>query len=149
MREVMVIVRDRGSSASPKAIQCPKNVYNLLSRRAHRLDREHFWVIHLDARGVMLSMETCSIGTASASLVHPREAMKSGILVGACGLILCHNHPSGDSTPSLDDIETTKRLVKAGAIVGLPILDHVVIGRDSYVSIKERRPEIFDTRGYS
>jgi DNA repair protein RadC len=145
VKEVRVIVvRDRASRSSQKAIQGPKDVYHLLARRARQLDREHFWVVHLDAKNTILSLETVSVGTVSASLVHPREALKSAILVGASAVILVHNHPSGNANPSPEDTQTTKRLVKAGMIMGIPVVDHLILdGRGSYVSLKERMPGLF------
>lgn len=148
MKEVRVtVVRERAPKVSPKAIEGPKDIYSLLARRARKLDREHFWVVHLDARNVPLSLETVSIGTATASLVHPREAMKSAILVGASGVVLVHNHPSGNAEPSPEDVQTTKRMVKAGEIIGIPTVDHVILdGRGSFVSMKERNPGLFGAR---
>lgn len=151
MNEVRVIVvRERASKAATQAVDGPKEAYALLARRACRLDREHFFVVHLDARSNPLSVETVSIGTASASLVHPRECFKAAILVGASAIVLAHNHPSGNADPSPEDLQTTRRLVRAGNIMGIAVLDHLILdGRGSFVSLKERKPDLFDGRGLS
>lgn len=149
MKEIRVIVvRERASKAAAKAIDGPKEAVALLACKARQLDREHFWVVHLNARSLPLSLETVSIGTASASLVHPRECFKAAILVGASAVILAHNHPSGDASPSPEDMQTTRRMVRAGQLLGIPVLDHVILGgQGSFVSLKERKPELFDARG--
>lgn len=147
MNEIRIsVVRERPGRYSRRSVANPADAYALLADRAKRLDREHFWRIDLDARSHVLSVETVSIGTASSSLVHPRETLKGSIVVGACAMILAHNHPSGDATPSPDDMETTRRLVKAGALVGIPVLDHVILGHGSFVSLKDRCPHLFDGR---
>jgi DNA repair protein RadC len=101
------------------------------------LDREHFWRIDLDARSKVLGYETVSIGTISASLVHPRELFKGAILNNAAAIIIAHNHPSQDTTPSAEDKEVTRRIQKAGEILGIPLLDHMVLTDDRFHSFKE------------
>jgi len=102
------------------------------------LDREHFVVLALDARNRPIGANTVSIGSLSASLVHPREIFKFAILANASSLILAHNHPSGDTAPSRDDIELTRRLVDAGTLIGIEVLDHLVIGGEEFFSLKEK-----------
>lgn len=100
--------------------------------------REHLAVILLDARSNVLGVMVVSIGTLSASLVHPREVFQPAILANAAAIIVAHNHPSSDPSPSKEDKETTRRLVKAGELLGIPLLDHVIIGGpDSSFSFKE------------
>ncbi len=82
--------------------------------------------------------EIVSIGTLNASIVHPREVFRPAILHASNSVIVVHNHPSGDPTPSNDDIELTKRLAEAGKILGIELLDHVIVGNGSYISLKER-----------
>lgn len=145
MREIrVVVVRDRKGSLSAPAIRGPVDACKLLADKARGIDREHFWVIHVSARNVPISVETVSIGTLSASLVHPREVFKGAIVSGAAGIILGHNHPSSDMEPSSEDIAVTRRLVRVGAIVGIPVLDHIVLdGLGNYLSLKDRRSDLF------
>jgi DNA repair protein RadC len=100
--------------------------------------REHFVAFLLDARNRVLARETISIGTLSASLVHPREVFGPAIECRAASVIVVHNHPSGDPEPSADDLALTRRLVQAGTLIGIEVLDHLVIGYGSYVSLKSR-----------
>jgi len=100
-------------------------------------DREHFVMIAVDARNKPIAVNLVSMGTLTASLVHPREVFKPAILAGAAGVIVAHNHPSGDTRPSHEDREATKRLERAGRILGIPLLDHVIIAEDSHYSFRE------------
>jgi DNA repair protein RadC len=100
-------------------------------------DREKFICIHLNVRNQIISFEIVSTGSLTSSIVHPREVFKAAILANAAGLVFMHNHPSGDPNPSLDDIEITKRLVKAGNLLGIEILDHVIVGRDGFYSFRQ------------
>ncbi len=115
----------------------PKEVFDLLSPKLSNLDREHFVALLLDNRQRLLEVKTISIGSLDASIVHPRELFKSCVRRSAAGIILVHNHPSGDPRPSLEDKIVTERLIKAGRLLGIHILDHVVIGEDSFYSMQE------------
>jgi len=121
-------------------ISHPENAYNLsfLRKEFDLADREKFIVLHLNAKNAIISYEVVSIGTLNASLVHPREVFKAAILANAGSVILCHNHPSGDTEPSTDDLVLTKRLVESGKILGIEVLDHVVFGEGNFMSLKER-----------
>lgn len=101
-------------------------------------DREKFMCIHLNIKHVVLSYEIISIGSLNSSVVHPRETLKGAILSNAAAIILAHNHPSSDVEPSPEDIAVTKRLVDAGNILGIQILDHLIFGGNGFVSLKER-----------
>jgi DNA repair protein RadC len=101
-------------------------------------DRECFVVAYLDRKGKLNALCTISIGTLTCSLVHPREVFKPAILTSSASIILIHNHPSGDSTPSQEDINITQRLIKAGEILGIEVLDHIIIGVDNYTSLKAK-----------
>ncbi len=128
----------RESRARPRyVISTSKDAYELLKDMA-RLDREHFVVVAMDVKGLVLGVETVSIGTVSASLVHPREVMKGCILANAAKFMVAHQHPSGDPEPSDEDILVTKRLADAGQLLGIPLIDHLIIGGDSFVSLKAR-----------
>jgi DNA repair protein RadC len=100
-------------------------------------DREAFLVAHLNAKHKLISMEVVAVGTINATLVHPREVFKGAVLANAVSVCLVHNHPSGDPTPSADDIALTKQLLEAGEILGIRVLDHLVLGYDRSVSLRE------------
>lgn len=109
------------------------------SAPAERLDREHFVVVLVNTKNCLVGVSTISIGTLNSSLVHPRELFKPAILAGAAAVILCHNHPSGDPTPSAEDVALTQRLREAGRLLGIEALDHVILGEAGrYVSLRER-----------
>ena len=121
-----------------KTIKGPADVLGWVQEEVYS-DREAFVVLHLNARNVALRKETISVGTLNASLVHPREVFKSAVKENAAALILIHNHPSGDLTPSKDDQELTGRIVKAGEIMGIDVLDHVIVAPGGgWLSMKER-----------
>lgn len=101
-------------------------------------DKEHFWVIGLNTKNKVLFVDLCSLGTLDQSLVHPREVFRLAISKGVARIIIGHNHPSGDPEPSSNDIALTKRLSDASNILGIRLLDHVIIGNDSHVSLNER-----------
>lgn len=96
----------------------------------HDQEKEHFWVVALTTRNTIKNIELVSLGTLNESLVHPREVFRLAIMQGANSIILCHNHPSGDSTPSEDDHKITQRLVEAGKLLGIKVLDHIIIGNN-------------------
>ena len=100
--------------------------------------KEHFAVMLLNTKNHVLSVHVVSIGSLSASIVHPREVFREAIQNAAASVILLHNHPSGDPSPSREDILVTERLVKAGKIMDIPVLDHIIIGDDKYISLKEK-----------
>jgi DNA repair protein RadC len=117
-------------------ISSPADVDGLLRGRIADLDRENFVAVLLNTKNEVIEFPTISVGTLSASLVHPREVFKPAIRASAAGVILAHNHPSGKVEPSREDREVTRRLVSASEIVGIEIQDHVILGRD-YFSMKE------------
>ena len=104
----------------------------------HEMAVENFIILSLNTKNKIAGMHTVSIGSLNASIVHPREVFKAAILNNASGIICLHNHPSGDPEPSKEDIEITKRLIEAGKILGIEVLDHVIIGEQRYLSMKER-----------
>lgn len=116
----------------------PRAVFEYLSPRMSHLDREQFHVVLLTAKNQVIDVECVSEGTLTAALVHPREVFKSAIRRSAHAVILAHNHPSGDPTPSREDRELTLRLVQAGKVIGIEVLDHLVIGQGRYTSFRER-----------
>lgn len=119
-------------------IKNPSDVHNLLKDKMRYYDREYFKAVFLNTKHHVIAVEIISIGSLDASLVHPRELFKSSIKKSAAAVILVHNHPSGDPSPSREDVEVTRRMIEAGEIIGIQVLDHLVIGKDSFVSLKER-----------
>lgn len=112
----------------------PEDVWRELADiREHR--KEHFVVFFLDARNQVTRRELVSMGTLNASIVHPREVFEPAIKYNAAQVIVAHNHPSGDTTPSTEDMEVTSRLQVAGNILGIELLDHVIVTKNSYKSI--------------
>lgn len=120
-----------------KTINSPQDVHNLLINMT-LLDREKFVVVMLNTKNHVIAVDTISVGNLNSSLVHPREVFKMAIKRSSCSLVLCHNHPSGDPTPSTQDLEITERLVEAGKLLGVPVVDHVILSSRGYVSLKER-----------
>ena len=100
--------------------------------------KEYFLVLLLNMKNQVLSLQTISVGSLSASIVHPREVFQAALRQSAAAVILIHNHPSGDPSPSQEDIAITDRLVQAGKLMDIPVLDHVVIGDNKYISLKEK-----------
>lgn len=118
-------------------IKTPKDVLNAVTN-IRRNKKENFVVLYLNARNQVIHKETISIGSLNASIVHPREVFQPAVSKLAASIILAHNHPSGDTTPSDDDIQLTKRMVKAGEIMGIEVLDHVVVSEKEYLSMKDK-----------
>ncbi|MCC5910060.1 MAG: DNA repair protein RadC [Clostridiaceae bacterium] len=124
---------------SPRKIASPEDSLNLLRQFLENKDREAFIVICLDTKNQPSCIHVCSIGTLNSSLVHPREIFKTAILSNAASIIVAHNHPSGDPTPSSEDVSITRRLKEAGSLLGIQLLDHIIIGEKTrYVSFKEK-----------
>jgi DNA repair protein RadC len=123
-----------GPPAAP--LETPRQVFEWARPYARR-EKEHFLVLQLNTRHVPKKLEVVSVGSLNASIVHPREVFRSAILEAAAALILVHNHPSGDPTPSRDDICTTDRLARVGEMVGIHVLDHVILAGESFFSFKE------------
>ncbi len=120
-------------------IESAKDIFDYVSNRLIDKDKEHFMVLHLDSKNRIIKDEIISIGTLNASLTHPREIFKSAIKESSNAIILVHNHPSGDPSPSRQDIEITEKLFEAGKLLGINVLDHVIVGKSEYYSFKEKR----------
>jgi len=128
----------------PQKITQPAEAARYLSRRIRDDAREHFVAIYLDGRHRPIADSVVSVGTASASLVHPREVFQPAIALGAVALLIGHNHPSGEVTPSAEDLDVTRRLSEAGRLLGVTLLDHIVWERNGgFHSIRESHPEDF------
>lgn len=119
-------------------IRSPTDVAHMLMSEMRYLDREHFKVVLLNIKNMVIDVVTVSVGTLNASLAHPRECFKEAVRQSAAAVIFVHNHPSGDPSPSPEDISLTRQLVEAGKLLSIEVLDHVIIGDGSFVSLKER-----------
>jgi len=127
----------RQSLGSQPVIKIPQDAARLVMGEMSYLDREHFKVMNLNTKNQVITIDTVSVGSLNASLVHPREVFKMPLKRSAASLILIHNHPSGDPSPSKEDINITRRLRDAGNLLGLEILDHIIIGQNNFLSMKE------------
>lgn len=101
--------------------------------------REHFVVFYLDTQNKLIERQIISVGTLNASLVHPREVFEPALSLHAASIIIAHNHPSGNLEPSREDLEVTERLVNAGKLLGIDIIDHVIVVKGRYMSFKQKR----------
>ncbi|CAH0346348.1 DNA repair protein RadC [Bacillus sp. CECT 9360] len=119
-------------------IRSPQDCANYCMEEMRFLSQEHFVCLYLNTKNQVLHRKTIFIGSLNASIVHPREVFKEAFRRSAASIICLHNHPSGDPTPSREDIEVTKRLAECGKIIGIDLLDHVIIGEQKYVSLKEK-----------
>jgi DNA repair protein RadC len=132
------LVKEGAIPVERKQIRSPVDVFNAVGEYLADADREYFLTLMLSTKNNITGVNVASIGTLNSSLVHPREVFKAAILANAASVVLVHVHPSGDPTPSAEDLEITKRLVEAGKIIGIEIIDHVVIGDGCWASLKER-----------
>ena len=119
-----------------RSIRSPEDALREVKRNLKGKKREHFLAILLDTRNQVISIAPISIGSLDSSVVHPREVFREALAASAASVIFVHNHPSGDPSPSEDDIKLTRRLVEAGNIMGVDVLDHVVVADSSFVSLK-------------
>lgn len=119
-------------------IKCPHDIGKLLMAEMSGFDKEYFRIVNLNTKNQVISVDTVSVGSLNASLVHPREVFKISLKRNAASIILVHNHPSGDTQPSQEDINITKRLCDAGDILGVEVLDHIIIGHNIFLSMKEK-----------
>lgn len=117
-------------------VRSPENVLNEVKSKLRGKKKEHFLTLSLDTRGRVIGVAPVSVGSLDSSLAHPREVFKEAISANAASVIFVHNHPSGDPQPSDDDIKMTRRLVEAGTIVGIEVLDHVIVADRAFVSLK-------------
>jgi DNA repair protein RadC len=132
------VVREKSFLYPERRITSPKDAYNLVKRFLVDVDREYFIVVCLDTKSQPTAINICHVGSLNASIVHPREVLKPAILSNSASIIVAHNHPSSDPTPSREDIEVTKRLSEAGKIIGIDLLDHIIVGIDRFISLKEK-----------
>jgi DNA repair protein RadC len=140
VRKIKIMAVKEPVNSERVVISKPEDVYNLKFLREELLlaDREKLICLHLNVRNMVISYEVVAVGTLTEAPSHPREVFKGALLANADSVILCHNHPSGDPQPSEDDILFTKRLKEAGDILGISLLDHLIFGDNSFVSLRYR-----------
>ncbi|MFC4776460.1 DNA repair protein RadC [Paenibacillus sp. GCM10023252] len=119
-------------------VRKPGDAADFIMEELRYLKKEHFVCLFLNTKNHIVARETLSVGTLNASLVHPREVFRAAIKNSSASIICAHNHPSGDPTPSPEDIALTRRLVEAGELVGIEVLDHLIIGDGRFISLKEQ-----------
>ena len=118
-------------------ISSPRDAYEILKPSFSHKETEHFGTITLNRKGFLINVHTISVGGVGRTAVTPKEVFKPAVRDLAEAVILFHNHPSGDPTPSREDVEITRRLIEAGKLLGIEVLDHIVVGREGFVSLKE------------
>ncbi|HWK24308.1 MAG TPA: DNA repair protein RadC [Ureibacillus sp.] len=119
-------------------IRSPQDAATFLMPEMSSLKQEHFVVLFLNVKNQVIHKQTIFIGSLNSSIVHPREIFREAVKRSAASIICSHNHPSGNATPSPEDIDVTKRLQEAGYIIGIEVIDHVIIGDHQYISLKEK-----------
>jgi DNA repair protein RadC len=138
MYEIRIVRERRPKYRTPRAVLDARAVAAAFREHFEPLDREQFVVLVLDGKNRIVGFNVVSVGSLTAALVHPREVFKAAVLSNAAALILAHNHPSGDPTPSTEDRALTSRLRQAGELLGIRVLDHVVLGDEGrFVSMAE------------
>ncbi len=133
----VTLVREGKMPTYESRIRSSASAHTVLQEYLADTDREHFVILMLDQKNQVIGINTVSIGSLSASVVHPREVFKPAILSNCASLILGHNHPSGDAQPSREDRAITQRLVESGKLLGIAILDHVIVGNERYFSFAD------------
>ena len=118
-------------------IKAPEDIYQSIYPKIREEKKEKFIILCLDSKNQVIHEQTVFIGSLDISIVHPREIFKTALLESSAAIVLVHNHPSGDPTPSKEDIEITKRLVDSGKLIGISILDHIIIGDGCFISLKQ------------
>lgn len=119
-------------------IRSPKDAASFLMADMTSLKQEHFVVLFLNIKNQVLHRQTIFVGSLNASIVHPREIFREAVRRSAASIVCAHNHPSGNPAPSPEDIAVTKRLMEAGSIVGIELLDHIIIGDHQFISLNEK-----------
>jgi DNA repair protein RadC len=127
----------RGRPDPRPVVDCARTAAGLVPAAVRSARKEHFLILCLNARRQLVHQETVSVGTLSASLVHPREVFSPAIAHASAAVVAVHNHPSGDPTPSSEDREVTRRLQRAGELLGIPLADHVVVSESGFFSFRE------------
>ena len=121
-----------------KPLKCPQDVAALLMEEMRYLKKEHMKLVLLNVKCNLISVEEISVGSLNASIVHPREVFNPAIRKSSASIIMVHNHPSGDPSPSSEDVSITARIAEAGKLIGIELVDHIIIGDGKYISMKEK-----------
>ncbi|UFS71758.1 DNA repair protein RadC [Geomonas sp. RF6] len=130
--ETLTVREPVGNYLNPRTrYTSPSQIYDTFSFLRQET-KEYFMAIHLDGKNRIAAIDIVSIGSLNQTIVHPREVYKTALLSSAAALILIHNHPTGDSTPSAEDIQVTRKLIEAGEILGIKVLDHIIVGDHHY-----------------
>ena len=130
------VKKEQSLQIEKDVIKKPEQVFEVVKNFLGEVDREHLIVIVLDVKNKINSISVASVGTLNSSIVHPREVFKTAILANGVSIILAHNHPSGDTSPSKDDINITTRIKECGLLMGIELLDHVILGDEKFISLK-------------
>jgi len=141
VREMKVSYRKRGETEG--RMDGPAVIAEAVRMIVGDDPREHVCVLYLDARLHRINVEVVGIGIINQALVHPREVFRTAIWLSACSIVVAHQHPTGDPEPSPDDITATRRLAKAGHLLGISVKDHVVVGAKTFTSLRETHPQLF------
>ena len=120
-------------------VRSSKDASVIFEKNLRGLNKEHFLIMMLNTKNYLIGVETVSIGSLNSSIVHPRELFQTAIRKSAAAIILAHNHPSGDATPSKEDIDVTTRIRNGGSLLGIDVIDHIIIGENCYYSFKEEK----------
>lgn len=137
-RYKVTLVREGSGVSEHKAIRSPEDIFAIMAQEYENAVVETAQMLALDTKNKIIGVFTISTGSLNASIIHPRDVFQRAILSNAAAVVLVHNHPSGDPTPSPEDRELTRKLVEAGKMLDIEVLDHVVIGEGRFVSLKER-----------
>ncbi len=145
---IELVREEKPAAFCGKAVFGPEDIADIFRQVFKNKDRELFTMLALDTKHRVIGANVVSQGALDVNIVHPREVFKPAILLNASGIAVCHNHPSGNITPSREDLGTTKRLIKAGDLLGIPLLDHLIVGWEMdgnfrYYSFKEQNKNIF------
>jgi DNA repair protein RadC len=131
------LVKEDSVSSDVSSISQPSQVANMVMDDLRNEDREKFMIVMLNTKNKVIGLNLVSMGCLDSTILHPRETFKPAVIAGAAAIILIHNHPSGDCTPSHEDIEGTKRMAEAGKVLGIAVRDHLVIGDGVFYSFRE------------
>ena len=132
------MVKESSFLYQTRTISSPKDAYEMIKEQLEGLDREQFIIACLNTKNEPTNITVVSVGSINKAIVHPREVFKTAILSNAASIMAFHNHPSGDTIPSDQDIQLTHRLVEAGELLGIKLLDHLIIGNRSFTSLKQK-----------
>lgn len=132
------MVKESSFLYQTRQILSPKDAYEMIKEQLEGLDREQFIIACLNTKNEPTNISVVSVGTLNKAIVHPREVFKTAILSNAASIMAFHNHPSGETTPSQQDIQLTNRLYEAGELIGIKLLDHLIIGDGTFTSLKEK-----------